>query len=72
MTRRRDDYELATFTAWRIEAFARAEKLKPLKSYLKQAHATEKKGRAQSAREALAVFSTLAAQGAGVRVERLR
>ncbi len=69
MAARRGAYELATFTAWQAERFARSEKLQPLRHYLKSS-AKRPQGPPTPA-ERLAMHKARAAAGVPVKITRI-
>jgi hypothetical protein len=69
--RERGRYELALYSAWQGERFTREDKLKPFNKYLSEARASKSLQRAQTAGEALAVFSSLHASGVPMKITRI-
>lgn len=68
----RGRYELALYSAWQGERFAREDKLRPFKKYLFEARVSKGLQRAQSPMEALAVFETLKGSGIPMKITRLK
>lgn len=68
----RGRYELALYSAWQTERFAREDKLRPFRKYLGEARATKGLQRAQTPIEALAVFETLKGSGVPMTITRIK
>lgn len=66
---RRSAYDLAMYGAWRAEAFAREDKLKPYEQYRSKSKKTSKAGARQTAGEMLAAFQNRAQAGAPIAIE---
>ena len=71
INQRRHDYTLSLHTAWQGERFARAEKLKPFKSYAKALATKATDQGPQTPAEKLATFHTLAAAGVPLKITRI-
>jgi len=68
----RGRYELALYSAWQGERFAREDKLRPFKKYLGEARSSATLKPAQTSLEALAVFETLKGSGVPMKITRLK
>lgn len=72
LKRERGRYELALFSAWQVERFAREDKLRPFKTYLKQVRVAKETQQPQTPMERLAVFHSLQGAGVPLKITKLR
>ena len=69
--RRRDDHDLATYSAWKGEFFARQDKLRPVGQYLSADKPAAKASGPQTPAERALAFRALQAAGAPITIELL-